>query len=72
MAPSTFQDSVAARVRRFPRAASRQARAALSAYFAEEPETPTVAAAPVNRSRFSSRVTPANSRYFLRSQRRQA
>jgi hypothetical protein len=58
-------DSVAARVRRNPRAASREARTRLAALFTESEEQ-----APANRTQRSERATPANSRYFLRSQRR--
>jgi len=65
MAPTPFSDSVAARVRRFPRAASRQARSLLSALFTPSPVERTT----VSRA---ERQTPVNSRYFLRSSRRQA
>ncbi len=69
MAPSTFSsssDSVAARVRRNPRTASREARTRLSALFAERSVSPSPAPAR------TSRVTAAPCRYMLRSMRRQA
>lgn len=66
---SSSWESVAQRVRRNPRAASRVARNWLSSYFSTESESDYV---PVNRSVRSERTTPQNSRYFLRSSRRQA
>jgi hypothetical protein len=66
MAPSTFvSESVASRVRRFPRAASREARTRLAALFA-----PVESQAPVAQR--SQRATPSTCRYMLRSMRRQA
>ena len=69
MVPPSF-DSVASRVLRFPRVASREARARVTAMFAAETSF-SPAVAPVSRSSRSARMTPANSRYFLRSSRRQ-
>ncbi len=67
MAPSTFSsDSVAARVRRFPRTASREARTRLAALFAPvDVQTP-------RQPQRSERSTPSTCRYMLRSMRRQA
>ncbi len=68
MAPSTFvSDSVAARVRRFPRTASREARTRLAALFA-----PADVQTPAPRAQRSERSTPSTCRYMLRSMRRQA
>jgi hypothetical protein len=58
-------DSVASRVRRNPRAASREARNRLTALFSVVEQR-----MPVNRSQRCERSTPLNSRYFLRSMRR--
>ena len=67
MAPSTSSsfDSVAYRVRRFPRTASREARSRLAAFFA-----PAVEQAPVARTQRAER-TASTCRYMLRSMRRQ-
>jgi hypothetical protein len=67
MAPTSnsfSSDSVAARVRRFPRTASREARTRLAALFA-----PVDVQAPAPRAQ---RSTPSTCRYMLRSMRRQA
>jgi hypothetical protein len=68
MAPSSTlsSDSVASRVRRFPRTASREARTRLAAFFA-----PSVPQAPVARTQRAERTTPSTCRYMLRSMRRQ-
>lgn len=66
MVRSTFE-SVADRVRRFPRAAAQAAMAAMTSVSSPVPSTPT--AAPARRQR-CERETPVNSRYFLRSMRR--
>ena len=65
MAPTSNSsfDSVASRVRRFPRTASREARNRLAALFA-----PAVDQAPAFRAQ---RTTPSTCRYMLRSMRRQ-
>ncbi len=68
MAPTSnsFSDSVAARVRRFPRTASREARTRLAALFAPvDVQTP-------RQPQRSVRSTPSTCRYMLRSMRRQA
>ena len=70
MAPASnsfSSDSVAARVLRFPRTASREARTRLAALFA-----PSDVQTPATRVQRSERSTPSTCRYMLRSMRRQA
>lgn len=69
---SRSSESVADRVRRFPRAASVAARTRMAEAAAFEAESPSVETRPAPSTSRRERVTPAAvCRYFLRSMRRQ-
>lgn len=67
---TSSSDSIAWRVRRNPRAASRVARSWLTSFFTESVAVAQPQQRVVNRRQRSERMTPQNSRYNLRSNRR--